>query len=138
MSAWLYIAGAAPFILLGGLHVLYTVLDEFSPRRLAPKDKGVVTAMRMSPLGLTSQTTMWQAWIGFNLSHGIGAVGFGLLYLYLALFHAPFLADAGPLLMAAPVVASLYFLLALRYWFSVPAIGTAIGAALFWGGLLTA
>ncbi len=135
MTITLYLVGALPFILLGGLHVLYTVFDEINPRKLAPKDTSLVSAMRMSPLGLTSATNMWRAWIGFNLSHGIGAVGFGLLYLYLAASHASFLLEAQALLIAAPVIASLYFVMALRYWFSTPAIGTGLGAACFWLGL---
>ncbi len=137
MTAILYVIGALPFIVLGALHTLYTVLDEFAPRRLAPKDPSLVTTLRMAPLGLTSETNMWRAWIGFNLSHGIGAMGFGLLYAYLGVVHAEFLLQATPLLLAAPIIASLYLMMALRYWFSIPAIGTGLGAICFWIGLIS-
>ncbi len=132
MSAGLFALGALPFIVLGTLHGLYTVLDEITPQRLAPKDPSVVSAMRLSPLGLTSATTMWRAWIGFNLSHSVGAVGFGLLYLYLALAFPTFLEEAIALRFAAPVIATLYLFMAMRYWFAVPAIGAGAGAACFW------
>lgn len=95
-----------------------------------------VAALRVAPLGITSETNMWRAWIGFNLSHGFGAMGFGLLYVYLGTFHSDFLLGATPLLRAAPVIASLYVVMALRYWFSIPAIGTGMGAFCFWVGLI--
>lgn len=49
MTAALFVVGAVPLILLDTLHNLYTVLDEFSPKRLAPRDTGLVNAMRMAP-----------------------------------------------------------------------------------------
>lgn len=34
---------------------------------------------------------MWKAWVGFNASHALGAILFGLVYGYLALLHLAFL-----------------------------------------------
>ncbi len=138
MTAALYVIGAVPFIILGGLHGLYTVIDEFAPRRLAPKDTSLIEALRMAPLGITQETNMWRAWIGFNLSHSLGAVAFGLLYAYLAIAHAEFLMMAGPLLWAAPLIGAVYIYTAWRYWFSVPLIGVCAGTASFIAGALTA
>ena len=63
---------------------------------------------------------MWKAWVGFNASHGFGAIFFGTVYGYLSLahgellFHSPFLLSTGLLLLLA------YAFLAHRYWFSAP------------------
>jgi hypothetical protein len=40
---------------------------------------------------ISRETTMWKAWIGFNASHSLGAILFGLVYGYLALAHPAFL-----------------------------------------------
>ena len=137
MTATLYLIGTVPLIVLGALHGLYTVMDEFVPRKLAPKDTSLVTTLRMAPLGITNDTNMWRAWIGFNLSHSIGAVGFGLLYAYLAVAHADFLVTAPPLLWAAPIIGVLYMYLAWRYWFAVPLIGVTISTVAFTVGALS-
>ena len=60
------------------LHAVYTLLDERNPRRLAPDDPAVVTAMQASKMRLSrGATTMWQAWISFNLTHSLAALMFG-------------------------------------------------------------
>lgn len=52
-----------------------------------PRDPALQARMReVSPV-ISRETTMWKAWIGFNASHGLGAVLFGLVYGYLALAH---------------------------------------------------
>lgn len=135
----LFLAGAVPFLLLGILHIVYTLLDEKRPRRIVPRDRELLERMRASPLVLTRETTVWRAWIGFNLSHGLGVVVFAGALIYGAALHFEAVRSAAPeLLVAAPVIASLYFLMSLRYWFRVPAIGTGIGAALLLAGAVLA
>jgi hypothetical protein len=56
--------------------------------------------MSQTHLVLTRQTTMWRAWIGFNASHSMGAVFFGLVYGYLALLHVELLFRSPFLLIA--------------------------------------
>ena len=138
MTQALFILGASIFVFLGSLHGLYTVIDEFRPRKLAPKDTALVETMRMAPLGITADTNMWRAWIGFNLSHSVGAVALGLLYLYFATSHVAFLVSAPPLLWAAPIIGGLYIYMAWRYWFSVPLIGVCVSTAAFATGALIA
>ena len=95
----------------------------------------LVEQMRASTLFLTRQTTVWRAWIGFNLSHGLGIVVFAGLLIHGAALHFDAVRSAAPeLLFAAPVVALLYFLMSLRYWFRIPAIGSGLGAALLLAG----
>lgn len=132
---YLFIAGAVPFLILGLVHVIYSVLDERRPYRIAPRDPDLVERMRAGTLILTRQTTVWRAWIGFNLSHGLGIVLFAGILIHGAALHFDAVRSAAPeLLFAAPVIASLYFLMSLRYWFRIPAIGSGIGAALLLAG----
>ena len=132
MTAKIFIIiGSLPFIVLGLLHVIYTLQDISEPKKLAPRDAGLIDAMKASPLGLTTETNMWRAWVGFNLSHGLGALFFGGIYLTLALQDISIL-DGMPILYAFAVMISLaYYMLARSYWFSIPRIGTGLGLAAF-------
>src|SRR4030095_6042235 len=74
VGALLGIAGLI-YLLLGALHALYTVLDIRNPRRIVPDDPSVIAAMQASKIRLTrGESTMWQGWVGFNLSHSLGAL----------------------------------------------------------------
>jgi hypothetical protein len=136
---YLFVAGAIPFLALGIAHIVYTLMDARRPRRIAPRDPDLVARMQGGALILTKQTTVWRAWIGFNLSHGLGVVLFGGALLYLAALHFDPVRRAAPeLLVAAPVIAAVYLILSLRYWFSIPAIGSAFGTVLLLAGAVAA
>jgi hypothetical protein len=129
-QAWL-VAGGAIFAILGALHALYTFLDEKRPRRLVPDDPKVIEAMAASGVRLSrGGTTMWRAWVGFNYSHSLGAVMFGaaciLLGVTLKIYSPP-----RAFLFVPVAIATLYVLLAVRYWFRIPVIGTAIATFCF-------
>ena len=131
-----YIGGGAVFVILGLLHLLYTVLDISRPRRLVPDDPQVIEAMHRSTLRLTrGRTSMWNAWVGFNFSHSLGVIWFGasciLLGIATSLFALPKHALVTPVVFGA-----LLFWLAVRYWFKAPAIGIAIGTVLLASGWL--
>jgi hypothetical protein len=80
MTAVLLILGGAVFVVLGGLHATYTLLDIRYPRRLVPVDPSVAQAMANSALRLSrGGTDMWRAWIGFNFSHSLGVFLVGAL-----------------------------------------------------------
>ena len=126
LSSLLLAAAAAVILLLGGVHLLYT----FSGPKLQPRDAGLREAMeRVSPV-ITGQTTMWRAWVGFNASHSLGAMLFGLVYGYLALavpevlFGSPFL-----LFVGAGMLLTLSWL-ARCYWFRVPFVGVSVAVLL--------
>ncbi|MDH3232334.1 MAG: hypothetical protein OEQ29_02320 [Alphaproteobacteria bacterium] len=132
---YVFIAGALPFLLLGSLHIIYTLMDERQPRRLTQRDHDLVKRMRSNTLALTKETTVWRAWIGFNLSHGLGVVLFAVAMIYMAALHfEPVRASAPIVLIAAPVIAAIYVGLSIRYWFSIPAIGSGLGAGLLLAG----
>ena len=130
-SKLLFIAGTIPFIFLGAIHVVYTLIDIKTPRKLVPFDDNVRVLILKSTLRLTRQTTMWRAWLGFNISHGIGLLFFGLIYLVIAASDFGVLVHMTPLLYLAPLVALCYLILSIKYWFHIPAIGSAMGFACF-------
>jgi hypothetical protein len=122
-----FLSGAVIVGLLGTAHLVLT----FVGPKLLPRDRSLREAMmHVSPV-ITTQTTMWRAWIGFNASHSFGAMLFSLVYGYLALAHdamlgrSPFLQVVGLALLIG------YVVLAKRYWFVTPLIGTTLSLACF-------
>ena len=79
----LMLASAAIILVLGCVHLLYTF---FGPK-LLPRDPGVIASMKATTLVITRETSVWNAWIGFNASHSMAAILFGLVFGYLALVH---------------------------------------------------
>ncbi len=80
MTAQFLVLGGSIFALLGAVHAIYSLMDVRSPRRLAPADPKVAEAMKSTGVRLSrGRTNMWDAWLGFNLSHGLGAVFFGVV-----------------------------------------------------------
>ena len=127
LASLLLAAAAAVILLLGSVHLLYT----FVGPKLQPRDAALREAMeRVSPV-ITGQTTMWRAWVGFNASHSLGAMLFGLVYGYLALalpgvlFASPFLLSVG-----AGMLLALWWL-ARCYWFHIPFVGVSVAALLY-------
>ena len=53
------------------------------------------SAMRNAVVLLSSRTGVWRAWIGFNLSHSLGAILVGAFVLLVGRSDAAFAAD-GP------------------------------------------
>ena len=130
-AAWLVAASAGVILVLGLVHLLYT----FHGPKLLPRDAALQAQMaRVSP-NITSKTTMWRAWVGFNASHSMGAILFGVVYLYFA-FTAPALLF-GSLFLRGLGLAFLLSWLALgwRYWFKIPFRGVLLALVLFAAGV---
>jgi len=129
MAHALFLSGSAIFVVLGLVHGLLALRDLASPRWFTPTDPAVRDAMAKAPLALAPQTTVWQAWLGFNLSHSLGLVVFGAVFGAVALRDFAWL-HANPILRVTPVAVSLiYAILAVRFWFWVPALASALGCA---------
>jgi hypothetical protein len=139
MAESFFIAGTVPFILAGGAHALGTLVDTVRPTFFTPIDERVVavvdgTGIRfraMVPGGKPERPSMWRAWLGFNISHGIGAAIFGLLLLAVALHDFDLVTEIGVIRPLSIGVSAAYFVLALRFWFYGPAILTGVGTACF-------
>ncbi|MGE0640792.1 MAG: hypothetical protein AB7G12_16425 [Thermoanaerobaculia bacterium] len=113
--------------LLGLAHLVLT----FRGPKLLPRDPDLAEAMkRVSPV-ITSQTTIWRAWLGFNASHSFGAMLFGLVYGYLAIVHGELLFASTFLLAVGFVLLAGFLVLAKLYWFRTPLAGAALSLCLY-------
>ena len=130
MIAILLFLGGTVFGVLGALHAIYTRLDLRHPRRLVPADPSVAQAMANSALRLSGgRTDMWRAWVGFNFSHSLGVLMVaGLAFWAGSRFNT---LPVGVIIPVLTLVGCLYLVLALLYWFRIPAIGVAIGTSCF-------
>jgi hypothetical protein len=121
-------------LVLGSLHLTYT----FWGPKLLPRDAGVIDAMKATTMVITRETTVWKAWIGFNTTHSMALMLFGLVFGYLAvarpdvLFGSGFLQAVGLLTLAA------FLVLSRAYFFSIPLAGMSIALLLYVGGLIVA
>lgn len=115
-SQSLIAASAGIVLALGAIHLCYT----FFGKAFSPRDAGLEARMKAVSPRLTREITTWNAWIGFNASHSLGAMLFGALYAYMAiarpavLFGSPFLLALGLAFLAALLT------LARVYWFRIP------------------
>lgn len=131
-ASLLVAASAAIVVVFGALHLLYT----FRGNRLDPREAGMRQAMEQSTPRITRETTIWRAWVGFNATHSLGLMMFGLVYAHLALaapallFGSPFLQGVGLVLLAS------YVVLSRRYFFSVPFRGVVVATLLYVAGLI--
>jgi hypothetical protein len=102
----LMVLSASIIFTLGVTHLVYT----FWGPKLTPRDSALQISMsQISPV-ITKETTMWRAWVGFNASHSMGLILFGLVFGFLALAHgqvlfrSPFLLVVGLAMLGAFVV----------------------------------
>jgi hypothetical protein len=93
--------------------------------------------MTRSGLRLTRRTDMWRAWVGFNLSHGLGVVIFAAFVFVTGRSASVFAVEAHLAIPFAFVVAGGYLWLARRYWFRTPFIGCLLAALLFLAAWVT-
>jgi hypothetical protein len=128
LSPGQWIACSAAVIgVLGALHLAYT----FSGKKLRPRDTHLERQMEVVSPEISRYTTMWLSWIGFNASHGLGALFFALVYGYLGLVHPAFLFDSLFLLATGLAMLVGYAWLGWKYWFRIPLGGVLIALALY-------
>jgi hypothetical protein len=107
----------------------------FHGSKLLPRDRELRAQMEQSTLVLTRETSVWKAWIGFNASHGLGAMLFGAVYGHLALVQ-PAVMTQSPFLLATGAALLLgYAWLGRRYWFTVPFRGISLALLLYAAGI---
>ena len=123
----LMLLSASIIFTLGVVHLIYT----FWGPNLTPRDPALQVSMsQISPI-ITKETTMWRCWVGFNASHSMGLVLFGLVFGYLALardqflFRSPFLLIVGLAMLVGFVV------LSKLYFFRAPLRGVSISLACY-------
>ncbi|MDJ0750625.1 MAG: hypothetical protein QNJ11_14155 [Woeseiaceae bacterium] len=130
------LVGISAFVILalGVAHLVYT----FNGPKLAPRNRAVYSAMNSDSPGISAETTMWKAWVGFNASHSLGAVLFGLVYGYLAWVRSDVLFGSFVLCVTGLAMLSALLVLARRYWFSVPFRAIAVSLLCYVAGLVVA
>lgn len=132
LPALLFTSSATVVGLLGSIHLLYT----FRGNKLYPRDASTIAAMQASHPVLTRETTVWRATLGFNSSHSLGAILFGLVFGYLATQQLPLVQQSIFLQVLGMGTLLAYLALARRYWFSIPRRGIALACVLFAAGLV--
>ncbi len=131
LSRYLFLVGALPFVFLGAAHALATPLTPEDSKGLSPRDPEYRRGMVGQTLRLAHRTTLWLAWVGFNLSHSLGAVLFGVVVLLVGRSPAAFAANSFAFVPLAIVVSVAYLAIGLRYWFRAPVVGILISCLCF-------
>jgi hypothetical protein len=121
------VLSASIMLTLGVLHLVYT----FWGPKLTPRDRALQISMsQISPV-ITKETTMWRAWVGFNASHSMGIILFGLVFGFLALAHGQLLFRSPFLLVVGLAMLGGFVVLGKVYWFSAPLTGVSISLACY-------
>jgi hypothetical protein len=117
-QAW-FIAGALVFMVAGGLHVVLTLVDTVRPRYFAPKDRAIKPAVEGTSIrfGGTRAPSMWSAWLGFNISHGLGVFTVGLLCLLIATHDFDLVERIDAIRPVMIAFSAVYLAVSLRFWF---------------------
>jgi hypothetical protein len=126
MSIMFLALGCLIFILLGSIHwrsVLYT-------NKIEPEDNAILDMMKNNNSKITDQTSIWNGLTGFHISHSLGLIIFGVLYITLAIDNPDYLFSSIILKTYLLVLPVIYILLAQKYWFSLPRNGFIIGFVL--------
>ena len=134
-----FIAGTIPLLLAGGAHAIGALRDVIRPTYFAPTDDAVKVAMEGTGLRLRrlvrggdpARWSMWDAWQGFNISHGLGVFTFALLCLLIASQDFALVERIDVLRPITIVFSGAYFALSLRFWFWGPAVVTGLSTLCF-------
>lgn len=100
---------------VGILHLALTLTG-----KLNPQDPNLRVRMRQTPLALIKRTDMWRCWIGFNASHSLALLLFGLFYGFLAAKHSQLLFGSSFLLVVGLITIVSFVVLGTVYWFRRP------------------
>lgn len=131
MDQTLLIIGASILGVLGVVHIIYTFFtDKFSVY-----DLSVLNGMKSTSPRITKDTTVWDAWVGFNASHSLGLILFAVVYVPLSINHFDFIKGSVWFSSIPVVFAMSYLFLAYRYWFKIPLIGVSLSLICFIGAL---
>ncbi|MCZ2136581.1 MAG: hypothetical protein LC098_14305 [Burkholderiales bacterium] len=131
LASTLVATSAGIVLLFGSIHLLFTLHGN----KLHPRDPAVMAAMQRTHPVLTRQTTMWRANHGFNVTHSIGLMLFGLVYGYLALLQ-PMLLWRSEFLQGLGLVTLVAYLVVARLcFFSLPVRGVTLATLLYAAGV---
>ena len=112
---------------LGVVHLIAT----FWGSNLTPRDPALQISMSQIAPVITKETTMWRCWVGFNASHSMGLILFGLVFGYLALAHGKLLFQSPFLLVVGLAMLGGFVVLCKVYFFSAPLRDLSISLACY-------
>jgi hypothetical protein len=121
------VLSASIVLTLGVVHLIYT----FWGPSLTPRDPALQISMNQISPFVTKETTIWRCWVGFNASHSMGLILFGLVFGFLALAHAQLLFQSRFLLVVGLAMLGGLAVLCKVYFFSVPLTGISISFACY-------
>jgi hypothetical protein len=121
-------------LVFGAMHLLYT----FHGPKLLPRDPAVRLAMEQTSPVITRETTVWQAWLGFNATHSIALILFGLVFGFLGVWESKLLFDSTYLLVVGFAVLAAFLVLSRLYFFSVPLMGVSVALACYVASIIAA
>jgi hypothetical protein len=125
---------ASIILALGVLHLVYT----FWGPKLTPRDLELQVRMEQVSPVITNETTMWRCWIGFNSTHSMSLILFGVIYLFLAVRHSEFLFGSIFLLGVGLAMLGGLLVLAKAYFFSIPFAGVAVSLICYVASIVVA
>ena len=131
LSRYFFLFDAVPFIVLGTLHAWHTPTRTTERKGLSPRDQGLAEAMSRTTPRLTDRTDIWRAWVGFNFSHSLGAVLFGVFVVLIGRSAESYALNGALAAPLATAVSLCYLAIGLKYWFRMPIIGIGVAAASF-------
>ena len=114
----LMLLSASILLTLGTMHLTLT----FWSTGLNPTNPTLQTSMRTTSPILTTETTIWRCWTGFNATHSMALILFGLIYGYLALAHSQLLFRSPFLLLVGLATLASLVILCKLYFFRSPLI----------------
>lgn len=125
---------ASIILALGVLHLVYT----FWGPKLTPRDLELQVRMEQVSPVITNETTMWRCWIGFNSTHSMSLILFGVIYLFLAVRHSEFLFGSIFLLGVGLAMLGGLLVLAKAYFFSIPSAAVAVSLICYVASIVVA
>ena len=123
----LMVLSASIILGLGVVHLVYT----FWGPNLTPRDPALQISMSQTSPVIAKETTMWRCWIGFNATHSMGLILFGLVFGFLALAHGQLLFRSPFLLAVGLAMLGGYVVLCKVSFFSAPLTGVSISLACY-------
>ena len=129
MAQILLIIGASIFGVLGAAHLMYT----FFTNKFEAHDSSVTEAMKGTSPILTKETSVWDAWVGFNASHSLGAMLVAAVYIPLTTSYFNIIQQSVWFSFLPTLVGMSYLVLAKKYWFRIPFFGVLISTLCFVG-----
>ena len=136
-STW-FAAGSIAFVVAGAIHGLASLIDTVRPRFFAPIEPSVLPALERTGIrfrelfpGGAGRPSMWRAWLGFNIGHGLGLLAFGALCLLVSVHDFDLVEEIDAMRPLTLAVSAAYLVVSLRFWFYAPTLLLGTGTICF-------